>query len=95
MNTRIEAIQQLRFGHSIQHTFTNKDLLGKKTTLHVVIRMMNQYPLQYEAVIDCPSLRKSYYITLTSKQLLTFLRKHYTSNSILKCKPVPHLVLQG
>lgn len=77
MLTRLQAIQDIRCGRGIQLTFTNEDVIGKKNTYNLIIRRSPLKGGSAQALIDCRVMRRSYYITLTAKQVLAYIRRHY------------------
>jgi len=77
MITRLEAIQDIRLGRGIQLTFEGHlNQAGTMTTFNVIIRR-DVMRGGVEAAIDCKVMRRSYYIKLTPKQTLAYIRRHY------------------
>lgn len=75
MLSRLEAIQDIRLGRGICLPFTGQKLAdGRTHTFRVILRRSFRGA---EAAIDCMTMRQTYYINLTPKQVLAFIRRHY------------------
>lgn len=74
--TRLDAIRDIRCGRGIQLTH-----VGRFSTFRVILRRRETYKgTHVEACIDCPVMRRTYYVKLTSRQVLSYIRRHYGRN---------------
>lgn len=69
--TRMDAIQDIRLGRGIQLTHT-----GLYTTFTVILRR-DILRRGVKAALECNKMRKTYYLKLTPKQVLSYIRRHY------------------
>ena len=70
--TRKDAINDIRIGRGIQLTH-----VGRFTTFRVILRRSPIKGGSVQACIDCPRMRRTYYINLTTKQVMSYIRRHY------------------
>lgn len=73
--TRLDAIRDIRLGRGIQLTH-----VGRFTTFRVIIRRSPIKGGSPQAIFDCCKARRSYYINITPKQVLAYIRRHYPRN---------------
>lgn len=84
MLSRLEAIQDIRLGRGICMTH-----VGRFTTFRVILRRDVMRGGVW-AAIDCPVMRRTYYVKLTSRQVLTYIRLHYprhTADVVVQANP--------
>jgi len=72
MLTRKEAMSDINLGRGIQLTF-----VGMFTTFSVIVRQ-GYNGVGAVAHIECPVMRRTYKVFLTSKQTLAYIKRHYT-----------------
>lgn len=74
---RTQAIAHIRAGKSISNTFTgNESFEGREHTFRVSVGLGTHG--EVKAVISCNLMRRLYNVRLTPKQLLSYIRRHYT-----------------
>jgi len=72
MLTRLEAMSDINLGRGIQLTFK-----GRFTTFNVIVRRCT-FNGGAVAHIECPVMRKTYKVFLTTKQTMAYIKRHYT-----------------
>lgn len=69
---RLDAIRDVRNGMGISRRF-----FGRFTTFSVIIRRDPEKKGRAKAILECPVMRKTYEIKLSTRQVLTYIRLWY------------------
>jgi hypothetical protein len=76
--TRLAAISHIRAGNSISNDFVgNETVRGVPHTFRVRVGLGTQGEIK--AVITCHMMRQLYTVYLTPTQLLSYIKRHYTT----------------
>lgn len=86
--TRMEAIQDIRCGRGIQVAFQGIEELrpGMPHNFTVIIRRQVKDTVvtgKVEAVFDCTIMRHTYKLILTSKQVMSFIKRNYATGEMM------------
>lgn len=80
---RLEAIQEIRRGGSISNSFVGKEIVnGRLHTFSVEVWKDNLGKIK--SVIVCDAMCNNYFIRLSPKQLLGYIKLHYTTRDLLE-----------